>query len=72
VQRIKKGFVALNIISLALILFPIATKPIDDQRFLVRQHYGDFLVNRNGPDESGLNLRTGDISGLAGPATATI
>ena len=64
-QRIKKGFVALNIISLALILFPTMTKAINNQRLVVRQHYGDFLVTQREPNESRLNSWMGDISGLA-------
>jgi subtilisin family serine protease len=45
---------------------PTTTNPIDNQRFFVWQHYGDFLVNQPEPDEGGLDFWTGNITGTCG------
>lgn len=37
--------------------------PIDNQRFYVWQHYGDFLENQPEPDEDGLDWWTSEITG---------
>jgi subtilisin family serine protease len=45
---------------------PTTANPIDNQRFFVWQHYGDFLANQPEPDEGGLNFWTGNITGTCG------
>ena len=45
---------------------PTTTNPIDNQRFFVWQHYGDFPINQPEPDEGGLNFWTGNITGTCG------
>jgi len=45
---------------------PTTTNPIDNQRFFVWQHYGDFPINQPEPDEGGLNFWTGQITGTCG------
>jgi Subtilisin-like serine proteases len=45
---------------------PTTTNPIDNQRFFVWQHYGDFLAGQPEPDEGGLNFWTGNITGTCG------
>jgi subtilisin family serine protease len=42
------------------------TNPIDNQRFFVWQHYGDFPLGQPEPDEGGLNFWTGNITGTCG------
>lgn len=45
---------------------PTTTNPIDNQRFFVWQHYGDFPINQPEPDEGGLDFWTGNITGTCG------
>jgi len=45
---------------------PTTVNPIDNQRFFIWQHYGDFLTGQPEPDEGGLNFWTGNITGPCG------
>lgn len=45
---------------------PTTTNSVDNQRFYVWQHYGDFLVNQPEPDENGLDFWTGQITNTCG------
>ncbi len=45
---------------------PTTTNPINNQRFYVWQHYGDFLPLEPEPDENGLDFWTGNITGTCG------
>ncbi|HKC65779.1 MAG TPA: S8 family peptidase [Pyrinomonadaceae bacterium] len=45
---------------------PTTTNPIDNQRFFVWQHYGDFPINQPEPDEGGLDFWTGNITSTCG------
>lgn len=45
---------------------PTTTNPIDNQRFFVWQHYGDFPINQPEPDEPGLDFWTSQITGTCG------
>ena len=45
---------------------PTTSNPIDNQRFFVWQHYGDFPINQPEPDEGGLDFWTSQITGTCG------
>jgi hypothetical protein len=48
------------------VALPTTINPVDNQRFFVWQHYGDFLVNQPEPDEGGLDFWTGQITVTCG------